>query len=81
MVKLCNSLAKCKHNMRVSYYVNNHTSYVIPHTVIKFRYTNLKYHCEISWNFSVHRWPHSLRNYKEEAKINPSENVLVMPGD
>ena len=40
----------------------------------------MKYHCEISWYFSVHRLPQSLRNYKEEAKIKPSEKALAMPG-
>ena len=47
---------------------------------MKSRYTNVKYHCEISWYFSVHRLPQSLRNYKEEAKIKPSEKALAMPG-
>ena len=47
---------------------------------MKSRYTNVKYHCEISWYFSVHCLPQSLRNYKEEAKIKPSEKALAMPG-
>ena len=52
----------------------------MPHTVVKSRYTNVKYHCEISWYFSVHCLPQSLRNYKEEAKIKPSEKALAIPG-
>ena len=59
---------------------SNHNTYIIPHTVMKSRYTNVKYHCEISWYFSVHCLPQSLRNYKEEAKIKPSEKALAMPG-
>ena len=59
---------------------SNHNTYIIPHTVMKSRYTNVKYHCEISWYFSVYCWPQSLRNYKEEAKIKPSEKALAMPG-
>ena len=59
---------------------SNHNTYIIPHTVMKSRYTNVKYHCEISWYFSAHRLPQSLRNYKEEAKIKPSEKALAMPG-
>ena len=47
---------------------------------MKSRYTNVKYHCEISQYFSVHCLKHSLRNYKEEAEIKPSENALAMPG-
>ena len=47
---------------------------------MKSRYTNVKYHCEISWYFSVHCLSQSLRNYKEEAKIKPSEKALAMPG-
>ena len=47
---------------------------------MKSRYTNVKYHCEISWYFSVPCLPQSLRNYKEEAKIKPSEKALAMPG-
>ena len=47
---------------------------------MKSRYTNVKYHCEISWYFSVHCLPQSLRNYKEGAKIKPSEKALAMPG-
>ena len=47
---------------------------------MKSRYTNVKYHCEISWYLSVHCLPQSLRNYKEEAKIKPSEKALAMPG-
>ena len=43
---------------------------------MKSRYTNVKYHCEISQYFSVHRLKHSLRNYKEEAEIKPSEKAL-----
>ena len=46
----------------------------------KSRYTNVKYHCEISWYFSVPCLPQSLRNYKEEAKIKPSVKALAMPG-
>ena len=59
---------------------SNHNTYTKPNTVMKSRYTNVKYHCEISWYFSVHRLPQSLRNYKEEAKIKPSEKALAMPG-
>ena len=59
---------------------SNHNTYIIPHTVMKSRYTNVKYRCEISWYFSVHCLPQSLRNYKEEAKIKPSEKALAMPG-
>ena len=59
---------------------SNHNTYIIPHTVMKSRYTNVKYHCEISWYFSVPRLPQSLRNYKEEAKIEPYEKALAMPG-
>ena len=59
---------------------SNHNTYIIPHTVMKSRYTNVKYHCEISWYFSVSCLPQSLRNYKEEAKIKPSEKALAMPG-
>ena len=59
---------------------SNHNTHIIPHTVMKSRYTNVKYHCEISWYFSVHCLPQSLRNYKEEAKIKPSEKALAMPG-
>ena len=44
---------------------------------MKSRYTNVKYHCEISQYFSVHRLKHSLRNYKEEAEIKPSEKALA----
>ena len=47
---------------------------------MKSRYTNVKYHCEISQYFSVHRLKRSLRNYKEEAEIKPSEKALAMPG-
>ena len=47
---------------------------------MKSRYTNVKYHCEISQYFSVDRLKHSLRNYKEEAEIKPPGNVLAMPG-
>ena len=47
---------------------------------MKSRYTNVKYHYEISWYFSVHCLPQSLRNYKEEAKIKPSKKALAMPG-
>ena len=47
---------------------------------MKSRYTNVKYHCEISQYFSVHRLKHSLRNYKEEAEVKPSEKALAMPG-
>ena len=47
---------------------------------MKSRCTNVKYHCEISQYFSVHRLKHSLRNYKEEAEIKPSEKALAMPG-
>ena len=47
---------------------------------MKSRYTNVKYHCELSQYFSVHRLKHSLRNYKEEAEIKPSEKALAMPG-
>ena len=43
---------------------------------MKSRYTNVKY-CEISRYFSVHCLPQSLRNYKEEAKIKPSEKALA----
>ena len=59
---------------------SNRNTYIIPHNVVKSRYTNVKYHCEISWYFSVHCLPQSLRNYKEEAKIKPSEKALAMPG-
>ena len=79
-VKLCNSLSKWKNTMIVSYYVNLIIILIIPHTVMKSRYTNVKYHCEISWYFSVHCLLQSLRNYKEEAKIKPSEKALAMPG-
>ena len=58
---------------------SNHNIYITPHTVMKSHYTNVKYHCEISWYFSVHYLPQSLRNYKEEAKIKPSEKALAMP--
>ena len=47
---------------------------------MKSRNTNVKYHCEISWYFTVHCLPQSLRNYKEEAEIKPSEKALAMPG-
>ena len=47
---------------------------------MKSRYTNVKYRCEISWYFSVPGLPLSLRNYKEEPKIKPSEKALAMPG-
>ena len=47
---------------------------------MKSRYTNVKYHCELSWYFSVPCLPQSLRNYKEEAKIKPSQKALAMPG-
>ena len=81
LVKLCNRQAKWnKHTMIVSYYVNLFNTYIIPHTVMKSPNTNVKYHCEISWYFSVHCLPQSLRNYKEEAKIKPSEKALAMPG-
>ena len=59
---------------------SNRNTYIIPHTVMQSRYTNVKYHSEISWYFSVHCLPQSLRNYKEEAKIKPSEKALAMPG-
>ena len=59
---------------------SDHNTHIIPHTVMKSRYTNVKYHCEISWYFSVHCLPQSLRNYKEGAKIKPSEKALAMPG-
>ena len=59
---------------------SNHNTHITPHTVMKSRYTNVKYHCEISWYFSVHCLSESLRNYKEEAKIKPSEKALAMPG-
>ena len=59
---------------------SNRNSYIIPHTVMESRYTNVKYYCEISWHFTVHGLPQSLRNYKEEAKIKPSEKALTMPG-
>ena len=67
----CDSFVLCKFNRN---------TYIIPHTVVKSRYTNVKYHCEIYWYFSVHCLPQSLRNYKEQAKINPSEKALAMPG-
>ena len=59
---------------------SNRNTYIQPHTVMKSRYTNVKYHCEISWYFSVHCLLQSLRNYKEEARIKPSEEALAMPG-
>ena len=46
---------------------------------MKSRYTNVKYHCEISWYFSVHCLPQSLRNSKEWAKIKPAEKALAVP--
>ena len=67
----CDSFVLCKFNRN---------TYIIPHTVVKSRYTNVKHHCEISWYFSVHCLPQSLRNYKEQAKIKPSEKALAMPG-
>ena len=48
---------------------------------MKSRYTNVKYICEISWYFSVHCLLQSLRNYKEEAKIKPSEKALDSQGN
>ena len=48
---------------------------------MKFCNTNVKYHCEISWYFSVHCLPQSLRNYKEEAEIKPSEKALRCQGN
>ena len=81
MVKLCNSLAKKKpHCDSFVLCKSNSNTHIIPHTVMISRYTNVKYHCEISQCFSVHRLKHSLRNYKEEAEIKPSENALAMPG-
>ena len=71
MIKYNDSLTLCK---------SNHNTYIIPHTVMKSRYINVKYHCEISRYFSVPCLPQSLRNYKEEAKIKPSEKALAMPG-
>ena len=59
---------------------SNRNTYIITHNVMKSRYTNVKYHCEISWYFTVHCLPQSLRNYKEEAEIKPSEKALAMPG-
>ena len=52
---------------------SNRDTYIMPHTVMKSRYTNVKYHCEISWYFAVHCLLQSLRNYKGEAKIKPSK--------
>ena len=71
MKTYCDSFVLCKSNRNI---------YTIPHTVMKSRYTNVKYHCEISRYFSVHCLPHALRNYKEETEIKPSENALAMPG-
>ena len=71
MKTYCDSFVLCK---------SNPNTHIIPHTVMKSRYTNVKYHCEISQYFSVHRLKHSLRNYKEEAEIKPSEKALAMPG-
>ena len=84
----CDQIVKQSSQMKTSYdsFVPckaNRNSYIIPDTVMKSRYTNVKYvkfNCEISRCISVHRLPHLLRNYKEEAKINPSENTLAMPG-
>ena len=59
---------------------SNHNTYIKPHTVMKSRYTNVKYLCEITWYFSVHCLLQSLRNYKDEAKIKPSKKALAMPG-
>ena len=59
---------------------SNHSAYITPHTIVKSRYTNVKYHFEISWYFSTLCLPQSLRNYKEEARIKPSEKALAMPG-
>ena len=59
MKTYCDWFALCKFNLN---------AYIEIHTVMKSRYTNLKYHCEIYWYFSEHRLPHSPRNYKEEAK-------------
>ena len=47
----------------------NLNTYIMPHTVIKSRYTNVKNHSEISRYFSVHVLPHPLRNSKELAKF------------
>ena len=67
----CDSLVVCK---------SNRNTYIIPYTVMKSRYIHVKIHCEISRYFWVNRLPHSMRNYKEEAEIKPSENALAMPG-
>ena len=82
MVKLCNSLASQMKTYYDSFVLckSNDNTYIIPHRVMKSRYTNVKYHCEISWYFSVPCLLQSLRNYKEEAKIKPSEKALAMPG-
>ena len=47
----------------------NFNTYIMPHTVIKSRYTNVKNHSEISRYFSGHVLPHPLRNSKELAKF------------
>ena len=59
---------------------SNRNTYITLHTVMKSLYTNVKYHCETSWYFSVHCLSQSLRNYKEEANIKSSEKALAMPG-
>ena len=71
MKTYCDSFVLCK---------SNRNTCIIHHTVMKSCYTNVKYHCEVSWYFSVHCLPQSLWNYKEKAKIKPSEKALAMPG-
>ena len=80
VVKLCNSLAKRKHTVIVSYYANLIvllTSYPILSWNLVTQIYNI---IGIYPGTSVHRLPHSLWNYKEEAKIKPSENALAMTG-
>ena len=58
----------------------NLNTYTMPHTVIKFRYRNVKNHSEISRYFSVHVLPHPLRNSKELAKFYHFKLPWRLPG-
>ena len=65
---------------RFALYKYNLDTYIMPHTVIKSRYTNVKNHSEISRYFSVHVLPYPLRNSKELAKFYHFKLPWRLPG-
>ena len=67
--------------MIVSYYVNL-IIILISYPILSWNLITQMWNTlfEISWYFSVPCLPQSLRNYKEKAKIKPSEKALAMPG-